>query len=52
LTHYTHGLEVGRREPVRGRHLWDPWVTPGLAAAAVLGLLVMIGGVATLSGAT
>jgi hypothetical protein len=52
LTHYTHGLEVGRREPVRGRHLWDPWVTPGLAAAAVLGLLVMIGGVATLAGAT
>ena len=51
LTHYTHGLEVGRREPVRGRHLWDPWVTPGLAAAAILGLLVMIGGVATLSGA-
>jgi hypothetical protein len=50
LTHYTHGLEVGRRQPVRGRHLWDPWMTPGLAAAAILGLLVMIGAVATLSG--
>jgi hypothetical protein len=50
LTHYTHGLEVGRREPVAGRHLWDPWVTPGLAIVAVLGLLAMVGGVASLSG--
>ena len=50
LTHYTHGLEVGRREPVRGRHLWDPWVTPGLAAVSVLGLLILVGGVASISG--
>jgi len=48
LTHYTHGLEVGRRAPVRGRHLWDPWVTPGLAAAAVLGLFVLIGAVVSI----
>ena len=51
LTHYTHGLEHGRREPVRGRHLWDPWVTPGLAAASVLGLLILIGGVASIRAA-
>ena len=51
LTHYTHGLESGRRQPVRGRRLWDPWVTPGLAIAAIVGLIAMIGGVATLSAA-
>jgi hypothetical protein len=50
LTHYTHGLEVGRRAPVRGRHLWDPWVTPGLAVLAVLGLLVLVGAVASFPG--
>jgi hypothetical protein len=52
LTHYTHGLEYGRREPVRGRHLWDPWVTPGLAIAAIVGLIALIGGAATLSAAS
>jgi hypothetical protein len=50
LTHYTHGLEVGRRAPIRGRHLWDPWVTPGLAVVAVLGLLILVGGVASFPG--
>jgi hypothetical protein len=45
LTHYTHGLEVGRQHPVRGRRLWDPWVTPGLAAVALLGLVALVGGV-------
>jgi hypothetical protein len=48
LTHYTHGLEVGRREPVRGRRLWDPWLTPGLALTALLGLLTLVGAVLTL----
>jgi hypothetical protein len=50
LTHYTHGLEVGRREPVRGRHLWNPWVTPGLAVVAVVGLLILVGAIASFPG--
>ena len=29
LTHYTHGLETGRKEPVAGDGLWSPWMTPG-----------------------
>lgn len=50
LTHYTHGLEVGRQQPVRGRRLWDPWVTPGLALMALLALVSLIGGVLSLQG--
>ncbi len=49
LTRYTHGLELGRREPVRGRSVWSPWLTPGLAVVAVLGLLVMLAGVASIT---
>lgn len=49
LTHYTHGLEVGRRQPVAGRHLWDPWVTPGLALTGLLGLVSLVGGVLSLT---
>ncbi len=48
LTHYTWGLEAGRRDPVRVRHTWDPWMTPGLALAAGLALLALIGGVVSL----
>ncbi len=48
LTHYTWGLEAGRQDPVRIRHLWDPWLTPGLALAAALALLALVGGVVSL----
>ena len=34
LTHYTHGLEVGRLAPVDVRRAWAPWLTPGLAMLA------------------
>lgn len=49
LTHYTWGLEAGRRDPVRVRHAWDPWLTPGLALVALLALLALLGGVMSLS---
>lgn len=48
LTHYTWGLEPGRQDPVKVRHAWDPWVTPGLALAAVVALLALVGGVVSL----
>lgn len=48
LTHYTRGLELGRREPLPVRHAWDPYVTPGLAIGAVIGLLALLGGIASL----
>jgi hypothetical protein len=41
LTHYTHGLEVGRDTPAGGSTIWSPWVTPGLAWTAAIGLLVV-----------
>jgi len=50
LTHYTWGLEQGRRDPVPVRHFWDPWVTPGLAVAAGVALLALVGGVLSLPG--
>lgn len=50
LTHYTRGLEIGRREPVAGGRLWDPWVTPGLALCSLLGLIAFVGGVLALPG--
>ena len=34
LTHYTHGLEIGREKPVDVRRVWAPWMTPGLAIGA------------------
>lgn len=48
LTHYTHGLQVGRDNPVPARSLWSPWVTPGLALCALTGLLALVGAVLTL----
>jgi hypothetical protein len=45
LTHYTHGLEAGRLEPIAGRRLWNPWMTPGLFLGAVIGLLTLVGAV-------
>ena len=48
LTHYTHGLEVGRLAPVDVRRAWAPWLTPGLAVLAVVALLSLVGGVLAL----
>jgi hypothetical protein len=48
LTHYTNGLELGRREPLAVRHVWDPWVTPGLAIGAGIALLALLAGIASL----
>ena len=45
LTHYTAGLEIGRRAPLAIRHWWDPWFTPGLAACAAIALLSLVAGV-------
>jgi hypothetical protein len=50
LTHYTGGLELGRRAPLAARRLWQPWFTPGLAIAAAWALLALLGGVASLPG--
>ena len=49
LTHYTAGLESGRRDPVKTRHPWDPWVTPGFALTAALALLALVAGVLSLN---
>jgi hypothetical protein len=48
LTHYTRGLEIGRREPLTVRHAWDPFVTPGLAIGAAIALVALLGGISTL----
>ena len=45
LTHYTGGLELGRRRPLIGRRAWEPWFTPGLAAVAALALASLVIGV-------
>ncbi len=45
LTHYTHGLELGRRSPLAVRHAWQPWITPGLAVIAGISLVALAGGV-------
>ncbi len=45
LTHYTGGLEQGRRQPLRGLRPWDPWFTPGLAAAGAAALACLVLGV-------
>ena len=48
LTHYTGGLELGRRRPLAVHHSWDPWFTPGLAALTALGLAALVFGVVAL----
>jgi len=48
LTHYTHGLEAGRRNPVRGTRIWNPWLTPGLALCAAVALLALVAGLLSL----
>ncbi|MDQ1324333.1 MAG: hypothetical protein QG587_1669 [Chloroflexota bacterium] len=48
LTHYTNGLELGRRDPVMGRHLWNPEMTPGLGLVALLGIAALVGAVLTI----
>ena len=48
LTHYTGGLERGRREPLPVRHVWDPWVTKGLGATAALALASLLFGLLSL----
>ena len=51
LTHYTHGLEVGRAAPVDVRRVWAPWFTPGLALIALVAVLALVGGVLALESA-
>jgi hypothetical protein len=48
LTHYTGGLERGRRSPIPIRHAWDPWFTPGLALAGAIALVSLVLGVITM----
>jgi putative flippase GtrA len=48
LTHYTHGLQAGRDAPAGGTRVWDPWLTPGLAIAALVGFLALIAAVTDL----
>jgi hypothetical protein len=50
LTHYTHGLEVGRLEPARVRRPWDPWLTRGMALGAIVALGSLVLGVLGLPG--
>ncbi|HEY3336562.1 MAG TPA: hypothetical protein VGK16_15120 [Candidatus Limnocylindrales bacterium] len=42
LTHYTHGLQVGREAPAQGSTIWSPWFTPGLGAGAALALILLV----------
>ena len=45
LTHYTHGLEIGREKPVDVRRVWAPWMTPGLAIGALIAVLSLVGAI-------
>jgi hypothetical protein len=48
LTHYVGGLEYAR-VPYEGRRPWDPFITPGLWIAIVLGLVALFLGIAELA---
>ncbi len=50
LTHYTGGLERGRRTPAAMRHALDPWFTVGLSITAAVALLSLVAGVLSLKG--
>ena len=49
LTHYTHGLQAGRDRPAGGETIFSPWLTPGLGLAAVVGVLLVAGGIVGLA---
>lgn len=48
LTHYTHGLEFGRRAPLAVRRLWDPWLTRPMAIGIIVAFGSLVLGVLTL----
>lgn len=48
LTYYTNGLELGRREPLRAARPWQPYLTPGLAVGALVGLAALVFGILSL----
>jgi hypothetical protein len=48
LTHYTHGLELGREHPAPSRNAFQPWFSKGLAAGAVIALVALVFGVLAL----
>ncbi len=48
LTHYTRGLELGRREPLPVRRPWQPYLTVGLAIGTVVALVALLGGIGSL----
>lgn len=48
LTHYTNGLELGRRAPLPARRPWQPYLTLGLAVGAAVGLVALAGGILSL----
>jgi hypothetical protein len=48
LTHYTHGLELGRQRPERGTSVFSPWFTGGLAVGAIVALVALVLGVLSL----
>lgn len=50
LTHYTHGLELGRQRPLAVHHAWDPYLTRGMAVAAIIALGSLVAGVLALPG--
>lgn len=50
LTHYTAGLERGRRAPASTRHALDPWFTVGLSVTAAVAVLALVAGVLSLNG--
>jgi hypothetical protein len=48
LTHYTNGLELGRRAPLPARRPWQPYLTLGLAVGAAVGMAALAGGILSL----